>query len=151
LAESAAARKSSQGRARKPVTKPAKGLRAFLYDADARDEEVALRDHLARDLRKDQLLWVDVDLSSKAALEQLTTLVELGDDEFSDEARLPMRERGDYFSFTVPTLISPDDDAEFTSLTCSSRCAGWSRRTAARSPSWTRSTSTSAPTAPSGT
>ncbi len=117
MAESAAARKSSQDRGRKPA-RPAKGLRAFLYDADSRDREVALRDHLARDLRKDQLLWVDVDLSSEAALEQLTTLVELGDEEFSGEARLPIRERGDYFSFTVPTLVSPDDDADLTPLTC---------------------------------
>ena len=118
MAESVAAKKSSRGRARKPETKPAKGLRAFLYDADAPDREVDLRDHLARDLRKDRLLWVDVDLSSKAALEQLTTLVELGDDEFGEEARLPLRERGDYFSFTFPTLVSPDDDAELTPLTC---------------------------------
>jgi Mg2+ and Co2+ transporter CorA len=118
VAESAAAKKSSQGRARKPATKPAKGLRAFLYDADAPDKEVALHDHLYRDLGKDQLLWVDVDLSSEAALDQLGTLVELGDDEFSDEERLPIRERGEYFSFTVPTLVSPDDDAELAPLTC---------------------------------
>ena len=48
----------------------------------------------------------------------MRTLVELGDDEFSEEARLPIRERGDYFSFIVPTLVSPDDDAELAPLTC---------------------------------
>ena len=93
-------------------------MRAFLYDAEARDKEVDLSDQLAAHLRKEQLLWVDVDLSSKAAVEQLRTLVELEDDEFSEEARLPLRERGDYFSFTIPTLVSPDDEAELTPLTC---------------------------------
>jgi magnesium transporter len=118
MAGSAATGKDTRGRARKPTTKQAKGLRAFLYDADAKDKEVDLRDQLARHLDKDQLLWVDVDLSSKAAVEQLRTLVELEDNEFSEEARLPLRERADYFSFTVPTLVSPDDDAELTPLTC---------------------------------
>jgi magnesium transporter len=118
VAGSAATGKDTRGKQRKPSAKQAKGLRAFLYDADARDKEVDFSAQLDRDLSKDQLLWVDVDLSSKAAVEQLGTLVELGDDEFSEEARLPLRERGDYFSFTIPTLASPEDDAELTPLTC---------------------------------
>jgi magnesium transporter len=118
VAGSATAGKNTQGRGRKPAAKQAKGLRAFLYDAGGTDEEVDFSSRLAGRLRKDQLLWVDVDLSSKAALKQLGTLVELDDDEFSDESRLPIRERGDYFSFTVPTLPSPDDDAELTPLIC---------------------------------
>jgi Mg2+ and Co2+ transporter CorA len=118
MAQSVPAGKSVRDQERKPATKQAEGLRAFLYDADARDKEVDLSPRLAGDLREDQLLWVDVDLSSEAAVEQLRTLIELGEEEFSDEARLPVRERGDYFSFTVPTLVSPDDDAELTPLTC---------------------------------
>jgi magnesium transporter len=119
VAGSTTAGKGTQGRERKPATKQAaKGLRAFLYDAGGKDEEVDFSARLTGHLGKDQLLWVDVDLSSKAALKQLSALVDLEDDEFSAEARLPIRERGDYFSFTVPTLPSPDDDAELTPLTC---------------------------------
>ena len=118
MAGTAATGKDSQGRARKAGTERAKGLRAFLYDAGARDREVDFSVRLADDLGKDQLLWVDVDLSSEAAVEQLRTLVELDEGEFRQEARLPVRERGDSFSFTVPALRSPDDDAEFTPLTC---------------------------------
>ena len=103
---------------RETTTEQAKGLRAFLYDAKAKDKEVGLTEGLAGRLTKDQLLWVDVDLSSKAAVEQLRTLVEIDEGEFEEEDRLPVRERGGSFSFTIPTLPSQDDDAELTPLTC---------------------------------
>lgn len=103
---------------RETTSKQAEGLRAFLYDAKARDKEVDLTEGLAGRLTKDQLLWVDVDLSSKAAVEQLRTLVEIDEGEFEEEDRLPVRERGGSFSFTIPTLPSQDDDAELTPLTC---------------------------------
>ena len=104
--------------ARKPAVKQAKGLRAFLYDAAAADKEVDLSAHLAQRLRKDQLLWIDVDTSGKAAVEQLRTLVDLGDDELVQKERLPIRQLGEYFSFTLPALTGPADDAGLTQLTC---------------------------------
>jgi magnesium transporter len=118
VARTAASGKDEQGAAREPRAKQARGLSAFLYDAEARDREVDFSARLADDLGEDQLLWVDVDLSSKAAVEQLRTLVEIDEGEFRQEARLPVRERGASFSFTVPALRSPDDDAELTPLTC---------------------------------
>jgi Mg2+ and Co2+ transporter CorA len=110
--------RGAQDRGRKTTTKQAKGLRAFLYDARARDKEVDLTEGLAGRLSKDQLLWVDVDLSSSAAVEQLRTLVEIDEGEFDEEGRLPIRERGGSFSFTVPALPSQEEGAELTPLTC---------------------------------
>jgi Mg2+ and Co2+ transporter CorA len=113
-----AAGSAAQDRGCKARTKQAEGLRAFLYDAKARDKEVDLTEGLAGRLTKDQLLWVDVDLSSSAAVEQLRTLVEIDEGEFDEEERLPVRERGGSFSFTIPTLPSQEDAAELTPLTC---------------------------------
>jgi len=113
-----AAGRGPQDGGRETTSKQAEGLRAFLYDAKAKDKEVDLTEGLAGRLTKDQLLWVDVDLSSKEAIEQLRTLVEIDDGEFEEEDRLPVRERGGSFSFTIPTLPSQEDDAELTPLTC---------------------------------
>ncbi len=98
--------------------KQAKGLRAFLYDAKAKDKEVDLTEGLAGRLAKDQLLWVDVDLSSSAAVKQVRTLVELGDEDLREEDRVPVRQRADFFTFTVPALASDEDDADLKALTC---------------------------------
>lgn len=102
---------------RRGVTQ-AKGLRAFLYDAKARDKQIRLSARVADRLTKDQLLWVDVDSSSKAAVEQLRTLVDLRDDDLGRRERLPLRERGDYFSFTLPALVGPANDVASVDLTC---------------------------------
>jgi Mg2+ and Co2+ transporter CorA len=113
-----AAGRGAQDSGREATTGQAEGLRAFLYDARARDKEVGLTEGLAGRLTEDQLLWVDVDLSSPAAVEQLRTLVAIDDGEFDEEERLPIRERRDSFSFTIPTLPSQEDGAGLTPLTC---------------------------------
>lgn len=105
-------------RARETTARRAEGLRAFLYDAKAKDKEVDLTEGLAARLDEDQLLWVDVDLSSSAAVEQVRTLVELSEDDLREEDRVPVRQRGEHFSFTVPALASAEDDAELMPLTC---------------------------------
>jgi Mg2+ and Co2+ transporter CorA len=103
---------------RSGTAKQAEGLRAFLYDAGAEDKEVDFSGHLTERLTKDQLLWVDVDLSSEAALEQLRTLVDLDDDEFSEEQRVPIREREEHVSFTILALSSGEGDSRLARLTC---------------------------------
>jgi magnesium/cobalt transport protein CorA len=98
--------------------KQAKGLRAFLYDAAAQDKEIKLSAARARRLTKNQLLWVDVDSSSKEAVEQLRSLIDLQDEDLTHEERMPLRERGDSFSFAVAALNSHEEDAELVEMTC---------------------------------
>jgi Mg2+ and Co2+ transporter CorA len=94
------------------------GLRAFLYDASAPDKEVELSDSLTSHLQKDQLLWIDVDLSSTEAVERVLAIVDADEEELREHGRPPVRERGERFSFTVPALAEDSPDAELVPLTC---------------------------------
>ena len=91
------------------TSKAAEGLRAVLFDAGGSDQVVELADGMARRLRKDQLLWVDVDASSESATKQLRGLVELDEDDLSFGKRLPVRQRGGYFTFRLPALAEADE------------------------------------------
>jgi magnesium transporter len=123
-----AAVKDAQERGGKPRSRDAapkskakrrpKGLRAFLYDAGAEDQQVEASAQLAKDLTDDQLLWLDVDTSSSAAVKEVGRMLELDADDLRPEQRLPVRERGESFSFTLRALRSADQDAELTDLTC---------------------------------
>jgi Mg2+ and Co2+ transporter CorA len=116
-ARAAPARRASQGQPDQRIG-PVEGLRAFLYDASAEDKQVELSERLTRRLGKEQLLWIDVDLSSGEAVDDVLRIIDLDESELRDRSRLPLRERGEYFSFTVPALAEGSPDANLVPLTC---------------------------------
>jgi magnesium transporter len=100
------------------AAKPTEGLRAFLYDASSRDTTVDLSAGLVEHLREDQLVWIDVDASSEAAVERLRDAIELRDEDLAFEKRLPVRERGGYVSFRMPALADAADEHKLAELIC---------------------------------
>ena len=94
------------------------GLRTFLYDSSGKDRRVDLTADTVRHLPKDQLVWIDVDTASDAAVKQVTTLLGLDEAALTGQKRLPVQQRGEYFSFTLPALAEPSRGAELVDLTC---------------------------------
>jgi Mg2+ and Co2+ transporter CorA len=111
-------RRASRAKSASHGERHARGLRAFLYDAAAEDKQVQVSSRLAKDLSKDQLLWIDVDVESKGAVKQVRDLLDLDADDLGHEQRLPVRQQAESFSFTLPSLRSSEQDAELTDLTC---------------------------------
>lgn len=83
---------------------------AYLYDAEGEDQEVAISDTLIKKLSGQQLLWIDIPVKDKKALQQVADVLKLHNDSVKMAIESPGRPRllnyGHYFQFGVMSLNS---------------------------------------------
>ena len=80
-------------------------IRAYLYDAEGRDQEVELTAELLQAIEQRHLLWIDVDESEPKALKELAQLLELDPQSLRSLAHTHgsrVHNHGHYTRFAVP-------------------------------------------------
>jgi magnesium transporter len=86
---------------------------AILYDADGSDRPVRLGEFSLKDLKKHQLLWIDVELDGDAHADELSDVLGLESAKVQDEAGSSDRPRldvfEDYFRLTLVGLNEEED------------------------------------------
>lgn len=96
-------------------------VRAYLYDADAKDREVALEAPLVADLTDAQLLWVDVNSSEELELRSLASQFNLKRESVYNLLHPDRRPRldnyGDYLQFNMDTVEEEDGKYRVVELT----------------------------------
>jgi Mg2+ and Co2+ transporter CorA len=84
-------------------------IRAFLYDAEGRDREIALEAGVADGLAEHHMLWLDVTAPTARELETLKGLFSLSTDAVAALAapatRHSLDNYGDYFLLDVPAIV----------------------------------------------
>lgn len=94
--------------------------KAYLYDADGKDREVALDEIEALDLDDHRLLWVDFDDRDDPALARIAALFDISAERFAGGERATPRldNYGDHFHFRVnasPQHLDSQPDGELPS------------------------------------
>ena len=89
-------------------------LQAYLYDADGRDREVALKDVLLDELGPEDLLWIDVRHRDPETLDEVQSFLGLRPDVWAtaDTERSQLENYRDYFRFSVNSAPSPETRRE---------------------------------------
>lgn len=84
-------------------------VKAYLYDADGTDREVALDDIAVDKLTKEELLWIDVSERDPSLLSRISTILQLQPDtwDIHEDNRTELANFRDYFHCSVGTAPSP--------------------------------------------
>jgi Mg2+ and Co2+ transporter CorA len=84
-------------------------IKAYFYDAEGQDREIALEEASVEMLSSDHLLWIDIPDRAEANLSRVGALLKLRPGIFTaDEAKRSQLENyGDYFRFHVDTAPTP--------------------------------------------
>ncbi|GAA4747809.1 hypothetical protein GCM10023264_12020 [Sphingomonas daechungensis] len=89
-------------------------VQAYLYDADGRDREVALKDVALDDLGPEDLLWIDVQQRDSGTLEEVRSFLGLHPEVWgsADSGRSQLENYRDYVRFSVTTAPSPESRSD---------------------------------------
>lgn len=88
--------------------------KAYFYDAEGHDREIALEEASVDTLRPDHLLWIDIPNRDEENLRQIAGLLKLRPEAFAafDTDRTQLETFGDYFRFHVDTAPTPHNHLE---------------------------------------